>query len=400
MQLKPLATGAIFVCVGNAHMMLKDLPQFRGNNNPHNDWQSIDYSATNPLNGPGQFPCKGYHLDIVDHPASIGASTHTYTAGASGTFSVMGGAVHDGGSCQIALAYPNDKFSKFTVIHSYEGSCPLSDGQTFSFTVPADAPTGSAVFAWTWHNKVGNREIYQSCSPVTIVAGSGGTASPDVPFSARPDIFVANLGNGCSTTEMSDVRYPHPGPDVTTAFRGASDMPTGCAPVNGVGNIAGSAQGPRSASVSSPAASSSSALDLAPVEPSTSVSLPTSKLSSTSILGESVSATILPLITVAWIPAEKPAPSTTPTVPISSEEAAPSTTSALPTTFETSTSALVTIQPTAMAVNNEYEVFAISRMAAAKGALTETVVAPTSISGASANRPGFGSYFNVFRQLF
>ncbi|KAF8852370.1 hypothetical protein BDZ45DRAFT_543166, partial [Acephala macrosclerotiorum] len=193
----------------------------------------IDYSATNPLGGQGFFPCKGYHLDMVNHPDGIGASTHTYTAGAAGTFSVMGGAVHEGGSCQIALAYPQDKFSKFTVIHSYEGSCPLSDGQTFSFTVPADAPTGSAVFAWTWHNKVGNREIYQSCSPVTIVAGSEG-AAPVVPFSARPDIFVANLGNGCSTTETTEVKYPFPGPDVTAAFRGTPDTLAGCAPVNGV----------------------------------------------------------------------------------------------------------------------------------------------------------------------
>lgn len=84
----------------------------------------------------------------MSDPSGAGASVQTYTAGAAASFSVTGGAVHGGGSCQISLAYPADNFKRFTVIHSYEGSCPLSDGEEFEFTVPSDAPAGRAVFAW------------------------------------------------------------------------------------------------------------------------------------------------------------------------------------------------------------------------------------------------------------
>ncbi|KAF8852373.1 acyl-CoA N-acyltransferase [Acephala macrosclerotiorum] len=46
MQTRALAAGAIWLCVGNAHMMLKDPPQFRGANNPHNDYHiMLDLSS-------------------------------------------------------------------------------------------------------------------------------------------------------------------------------------------------------------------------------------------------------------------------------------------------------------------------------------------------------------------
>jgi len=31
---------------------------------------------------------------------------------------------------------------------------------TYSFTIPTSLPTGTATIAWTWFNKVGNREMY------------------------------------------------------------------------------------------------------------------------------------------------------------------------------------------------------------------------------------------------
>jgi hypothetical protein len=42
-----------------------------------------------------------------------------------------------------------------------------------------------------------------------------------VPFSSRPNMFVANVNNGCSTVEMFDVVFPDPGPNV----QGASEKP-------------------------------------------------------------------------------------------------------------------------------------------------------------------------------
>ncbi|KAE8454286.1 hypothetical protein EG329_005211 [Mollisiaceae sp. DMI_Dod_QoI] len=273
-------------------MRLLSPPPFRAINNPHARQSQIDYSYTSPLSGPAQFPCKGYQVDMND-PTGAGASVRTYTAGEAASFSVTGGATHGGGSCQIALAYPADGLRKYTVIHSYEGSCPLSDGEVFEFTVPADAPTGSAVFAWTWFNKIGNREIYMNCASVTIAPGSGGDVA--VPFSSRPDIFVANLGNGCQTVEMKEVTFPSPGPDVTRVA--ASDMVnafTGtCAPVNGIGN-SGSPGGssPGASTGNSPAGSGSSVLHL---EPMSSSSMPSPASSSkpatstTSTLGSTFS---------------------------------------------------------------------------------------------------------------
>ena len=46
---------------------------------------------------------------------------------------------------------------------------------------------------------------------VTIDAGSG--PAPAVAFSERPDIFKANLNNGCTTVEGFDYFFPNPGPD-------------------------------------------------------------------------------------------------------------------------------------------------------------------------------------------
>ena len=67
--------------------------------------------------------------------------------------SLSGSATHGGGSCQFSLSY--DGGSTWAVIHSIIGGCPLNSAYTFS--VPNNIPSGNALFAWTWFNKVGNR---------------------------------------------------------------------------------------------------------------------------------------------------------------------------------------------------------------------------------------------------
>lgn len=37
----------------------------------------------------------------------------------------------------------------------------MAEDLTQSFTLPAEAPSGQALFAWNWFNRVGNREMYQ-----------------------------------------------------------------------------------------------------------------------------------------------------------------------------------------------------------------------------------------------
>jgi hypothetical protein len=175
-----------------------------------------------------------------------------------------GSATHGGGSCQVSITYdaaPN-KNSVWKVIHSIEGGCPIKNvagnngndasavnPDTYSFTVPTTLPTGSAVLAWTWFNKVGNREMYMNCAPITLT-GSGSKREfneletldleprnatqlieRDInAYNALPDMFVANIGNGCGTKDSTDLLFPNPGNSVEQdglATSSALAAPTG-----------------------------------------------------------------------------------------------------------------------------------------------------------------------------
>ena len=242
----------------SAHMSLSWPPPFRAAINPFAVPASIDYSITSPLSPDGSnFPCKGYQSDLG---TSGGKSVASWVAGTQYNFTVLGSAVHGGGSCQAALSY--DKGVSWKVIHSYQGSCPLSDGENFDFTIPSDAPaTGSdgTVFAWLWYNEIGNREIYMSCASVTVTGGSGTRSAPAVAYSSRPDLFVANLGNGCTTVEGKEVQFPNPGPDADVTNKDSvadnSGSFTGtCKAVKSIGGEAGSGSS-SSGSSAAPAAS-------------------------------------------------------------------------------------------------------------------------------------------------
>ncbi|KLJ05434.1 DNA-directed RNA polymerase [Blastomyces silverae] len=181
-----------------AHMEMRQPYPFRSKFNPKNGPGDIDYSNTSPLaaNG-GDFPCKGYHQD----PRT--GSTATYNAGGTYTMDITGSAAHGGGSCQLALSYDNG--ATWKVIKSMMGGCPLTT--SYSFQIPTDAPSGDALFAWSWFNLVGNREMYMNCAPVTIVGGNGG-------ISYLPNLFIANVGNGCSTKEGKETVFVNPGSNV------------------------------------------------------------------------------------------------------------------------------------------------------------------------------------------
>ena len=194
-----------------AHMQLTYPPPLKSKSNPNTTPANIDYSMTSPLKTDGSdFPCKGY-LPLRNTPQ--GQAVASWSAGGRYNFTVSGGAPHGGGSCQAALSV--DGGATFRVVHSYEGGCPLLQGDSsFGFAVPADTPgVRGAVFAWTWFNRLGNREMYMNCAVVDIVAG-GGRGRVKVAFADRPGLFRANIGNGCRTVESADVRFPDPGPDV------------------------------------------------------------------------------------------------------------------------------------------------------------------------------------------
>ncbi|KAF4971989.1 hypothetical protein FSARC_1319 [Fusarium sarcochroum] len=193
--------------LAQAHMEMTYPPPFKSKYNPNAGWD-IDYSMTSPLSGSGSnFPCKGYHSLFG---TAAGAPTAVWQAGKSYSISIAGGADHGGGSCQASLSF--DGGSTWTVIQSWIGNCPISPSADFTLTLPVDTPGGDAIFAWTWFNKIGNREMYMNCAAITVKAGKG---TPSTPLSKRPAMFVANVGNGCGTLETKDLMFPNPGPDVS-----------------------------------------------------------------------------------------------------------------------------------------------------------------------------------------
>ena len=131
---------------------------------------------------------------------------------------LAGTATHGGGSCQLSLSYDNG--GSFYVIESMMGGCPLTT--TYDFKIPSDVANGNALFAWTWFNLVGNREMYMNCADVTI---SGGSSSVSAFESAYPKIFVANVANGCSTVENQQTVFAHPGNQVIYSAGVTSSSP-------------------------------------------------------------------------------------------------------------------------------------------------------------------------------
>jgi hypothetical protein len=183
-----------------------------------------------PLAADGSdFPCK-QRTGVYD---AEGAS-NTMAIGSPQTLSFTGSAVHGGGSCQVSLTTDKQpsKSTKWQVIHSIEGGCPArsadgnladgtSDADTYTFTVPDGIAPGDYTLAWTWFNRIGNREMYMNCAPVTVTAGGKKKREIErrkeatLGFTKRggsfPDMFLANIGNGCTSADSKDLIFPDPG---------------------------------------------------------------------------------------------------------------------------------------------------------------------------------------------
>ncbi|KAF5874371.1 putative chitin- domain 3 protein [Botrytis fragariae] len=205
------------VAVSNAHMIMTSPVPY-----------GVDTLNNSPLEASGaDFPCKqrdGVYAVTTQNTMELGGSYD---------LAFKGSAVHGGGSCQVSITYDEtpSASSTFKVIHSIVGGCPMKniagnngdnkdtvDPDTYNFTIPSTLPAGKATLAWTWFNKVGNREMYMNCAPVTLTGGSSKRsdliARDQAAFSALPDMFTANIGNGCSTADSKDVAFPNPGDSV------------------------------------------------------------------------------------------------------------------------------------------------------------------------------------------
>lgn len=203
-----LAAGGL-ATLSQAHMLLRTPAPYTS---PQLQSGPIDASGSN-------FPCQA-------QPGASFVGTPTPMAkGSKQQMAFTGSAVHGGGSCQVSITYDNppSKDSVWKVLHSIQGGCParntpgnlpenpsLQGSDSYEFPIPSDIPAGNATIAWTWLNKVGNREFYMNCAPVAIT-GEGGSESA---LASLPDMLVANIGNGCTTAEGVDIKYPNPGASV------------------------------------------------------------------------------------------------------------------------------------------------------------------------------------------
>ncbi|KAI9151322.1 Chitin binding domain [Paramyrothecium foliicola] len=168
-----------------------------------------------------------------------GVESTVWEAGSTQNIQLKGTAVHGGGSCQVSVTtdLQPSAGSVWKVIKSIEGGCPARNQagniepgsaelplpEGYDVEIP-DLPSGSYTMAWTWFNKIGNREMYMNCAPIEITGGSG-----SVDPNSLPDMMVANIpaGNGCSTAEGVDVQFPNPGENVVQFGSGTYGPPSG-----------------------------------------------------------------------------------------------------------------------------------------------------------------------------
>lgn len=215
----------------------------------------------NPLQGDGSnFPCHGVAPE---------APVATYLPGTSQSLKIKGSAVHGGGSGQMVITYDTNPSKKtvFRVMTSYMGDHPIKAAgnlspadrdpkslkselelwklNPLSFTVPKGLPKGKAVVAWTWFNRIGNREMYMHCATVII----GGEETSTRAFEALPGMFKANIGGGCLVPEqVTAIDFKHPGPEVFG--KGITPVPCGEPSITGSGAsgpapVAGGNYGPK-----------------------------------------------------------------------------------------------------------------------------------------------------------
>jgi hypothetical protein len=258
------------------------------------------------------------------------------------TFTSVSTAAHAGGSCQISVTLDKEptKASIWKVIHSFEGGCPIPPTEgtgnyvegtdphipAVNFTIPSELPDGEMTMAWTWLNKVGNREMYMNCGPVKISGGSSDKAA----FDALPDMAVANIaGQGnCKTTEGFDYLFPNPGKYVTKGGKGPFAPLCGGSPQGGA--APGAPGAPVNPGIPSPAPANPGAPSQAPANPGTPT--PSPAAASPSAGGGKVTSTLRTLITVTAPSGQAPSSlasaqspvAAKPTPPASQASAAPS----------------------------------------------------------------------------
>jgi hypothetical protein len=92
---------------------------------------------------------------------------------------------HLGGGCAFSLSY--DEGKTFTLIATTDTQCPIT--KDYDIPIPANAPSGKAMFVWSWVPIVSAApEYYMTCSEIMIHGG----ARPGSKFEG-PKLPILNL---------------------------------------------------------------------------------------------------------------------------------------------------------------------------------------------------------------
>ncbi|KAL3959676.1 hypothetical protein ACCO45_004793 [Purpureocillium lilacinum] len=157
--------------MASAHMNMASPACIGRSDNVHTGKEfKKDDEINAPLDPKGSdYPCKVPNFASID----VTPPEETWQRGASYPIGLDNHVTHGGGSCQFALS--KDRGKTATVIASYIGNCAanLAD-RNFTVAIPCDTPEGEWLFMWSWHNRIGNREMYQRCAYLNIKGGDCG----------------------------------------------------------------------------------------------------------------------------------------------------------------------------------------------------------------------------------
>ena len=271
-----------------------------------------------PLAADGSdYPCK-QRPGVYD----IGSAKNEMAIGTPQELSFTGSAVHGGGSCQVSLTkdLKPTKDSKFFVITSIEGGCPAnsagnlgedpngSGASTFQFAIPQGTEPGQYTLAWTWFNKIGNREMYMNCAPITVTGskkarylssnateaafafGLDDSTLPKRDLSSLPEMFKANIqsvSGDCHTADSADLAFPNPGKVVQKKGSSPLTPPTGNCGGSSSNAAGAQAAQPSAAAAAQPSAAAAAQPSAAAAQPSAAAAAQPSSAGSASSAGSS-----------------------------------------------------------------------------------------------------------------
>jgi len=211
-----LFTLLILAASVSAHMVVTEPPQ----------WLKPEHAQDPDAADGSDFPCQALQ------PGPVSAQ---YTPGQRYDLKLKGSAVHGGGSAQMLISYqfpPSKDPKDWHVLTSFQGEHPQSPPDAnympanaelpnpgnggYKFLIHEGLPAGKAIVAWSWYNKIGNREHYMKCSTVAIGGSENeisGGARDDAVVKSLPTMFKANDGE-CVTPASINLQFPYPGSDV------------------------------------------------------------------------------------------------------------------------------------------------------------------------------------------